>query len=211
MMYRGLFFLMMSIFFTLPAKAAEDYGTVVSVDVSDVNAAVAKEKAMAQANREALNNVASQFVSPEGLAVLNALNDEQVAYFIKEATVLSEKSSDVRYMASLKITIQDNVLRQYLYEKGVVEELPRGAVDVLYVFQNLSDWLDVEKKINTLRNVEKTETVAMTRRKVQFKIDYSGSFDDLRQSLSNMGINLSQNGNLFILSRKTYTATSQGE
>ena len=51
----------------------------------------------------------------------------------------------------------------------------------------------------------------MTRRKVQFKIDYSGSFDDLRQSLSNMGINLSQNGNLFILSRKTYTATSQGE
>ena len=92
-MYRGLFFLMMSIFFTLPAKAAEDYGTVVSVDVSDVNAAVAKEKAMAQANREALNNVASQFVSSEGLAVLNALNDEQVAYFIKEATVLSEKSS----------------------------------------------------------------------------------------------------------------------
>ena len=206
MMYRGLFFLMMSIFFTLPAKAAEDYGTVVSVDVSDVNAAVAKEKAMAQANREALNNVASQFVSSEGLAVLNALNDEQVAYFIKEATVLSEKSSDVRY-----ITIQDTVLRQYLYEKGVVEELPRGAVDVLYVFQNLSDWLDVEKKINTLRNVEKIETVAMTRRKVQFKIDYSGSFDDLRQSLSNMGINLSQNGNLFILSRKTYTATSQGE
>lgn len=198
MLYRG-FLIMVLLAAALPVKAAEVYGSIVNVDVSDVNAAAAKEKAMAQANREALNYVAPQVASPEGIELLNSLSDDQILYFIKEATVLSEKSSDVRYIASLKITIQDNVLRQYLAEKGVAEDLPRGTIDALYIFPALADWLAVEKKMNALKNVEATETVAMTRRKVQFRISYSGSFDDLQKSLGSLNLTLNQNGSIYVL------------
>lgn len=198
MLYRG-FLIMVLLAAALPVKAAEVYGSIVNVDVSDVNAAAAKEKAMAQANREALNYVAPQVASPEGIELLNSLSDDQILYFIKEATVLSEKSSDVRYIASLKITIQDNVLRQYLAEKGVAEDLPRGTIDALYIFPALADWLAVEKKMNALKNVEATETVAMTRRKVQFRISYSGSFDDLQKSLGSLNLALNQNGSIYVL------------
>nr|QIM10254.1 hypothetical protein PlAlph_0080 [uncultured Alphaproteobacteria bacterium] len=206
MFYRSLLFVMF-LAVAAPVKAAEVYGSIVNVDVSDVNAAAAKEKAMAQANREALNHVAPQVASPEGIELLNSLSDDQILYFIKEAMVLSEKSSDVRYIASLKITIQDNVLRQYLAEKGVAEELPRGTIDALYIFPALSDWLIVEKKVNALKGVDMIETVAMTRRKVQFRISYSGSFDDLQQSLKGLNLSLGQNGSIYVLE----TFASAGE
>lgn len=199
MLYRSLF-LIVFLAAAFPAGAAEMYGSIVNVDVSDVNAAAAKEKAMAQANREALNYVAPLMASPEGTELLNSLDDNQILYFIKEATVLSEKSSDVRYIASLKITIQDNVLRQYLAEKGVAKELERGTVDALYIFPSLSNWLEIEKKMNALGNVDAVETVAMTRRKVQFRLAYSGSFDNLRQSLEGLNLALRQNGNIYVLS-----------
>lgn len=198
MLYRGLF-LIMFLAAAVPVRAAEVYGSIVNVDVSDVNAAAAKEKAMAQANREALNYVAPLMASPEGVELLRSLDDNQILYFIKEATVLSEKSSDVRYIASLKVVVQDAVLRQYLAEKGVAKELEKGTIDALYIFPALSNWLEVERKMNALGNVEAVETVAMTRRKVQFRIAYSGSFEDLQQGLSGLNLTLRQNGNIYVL------------
>jgi len=198
MLYRGLF-LIMFLAAAVPVWAAEVYGSIVNVDVSDVNAAAAKEKAMAQANREALNYVAPLMASPEGVELLRSLDDNQILYFIKEATVLSEKSSDVRYIASLKVVVQDAVLRQYLAEKGVAKELEKGTIDALYIFPALSNWLEVERKMNALGNVEAVETVAMTRRKVQFRIAYSGSFEDLQQGLSGLNLTLRQNGNIYVL------------
>ena len=112
MTYR-IVWLFLALMFAFPANAYEDYSSIVNVDVTDVNAATAKEKAMLDANRRALNEVTPKLANQAGIDLINSLSNEQVAYFIKDATVLEEKSSDVRYIASLKMTIQDDILRQY--------------------------------------------------------------------------------------------------
>ncbi len=187
-------------FWCFQAQADDKYSYVVNVDVTDINAAVAREKAMMQANRQALNNAAPEFTDERGFAILNNLSNEQVSYFIKEATVLEEKSSDVRYLANLKITVRDDILRQYLQEKGVSEELPLTSVDTLYIFTNLSEWIDVQKKIKNIKNVEDVELVAMARQKVQFRIIYRGEATSLEHDVANIGLMLRKSGNIYILS-----------
>lgn len=195
----------------MPVKAADEYYSVVNVDVTDVSAAVAKEKAMAQANRQALYQVAPRLTSEEGVSLLHSLTNDQIAYFIKSATVLSEKSSDVRYIASLKIIIADEILRQYLEEKGMTEQQPRARVDVLYVFSDLVDWLKVEKTIKALKNVDDIQTVAMTRKKVQFRVDYSGDIGVLQQYLSQAGLSLRAAENIYLLKKQSENAALDGE
>ena len=80
---------------TFHANASEEYSSIVNVDVTDVNAATAKEKAMLDANRRALNNVAPMLATQSGIDLIKSLSNEQIAYFIKDTTVLEEKSSDV--------------------------------------------------------------------------------------------------------------------
>ena len=53
-------------------------------------------------------------------------------YFIKETTVLEEKASNVRYLAKLRITANDRLLRQYLQEKNVPLVVASSA-DVMIV------------------------------------------------------------------------------
>lgn len=115
--------LLLLVFWGLLAAApvrAEDmslYDAEISVDVTSENASVAREKAMSEANRQALMLVAGRLTTKEGASVLNHLNDNQVLNFIKEVTVESEKVSDVRYLAQLKISINGDILKAYLSEK----------------------------------------------------------------------------------------------
>ena len=98
----------------LPAYSAD-----VTVDVTADNAAAARDRAMRQANRQAVNAIAANFTTREGMATLNRLTDDQLLNFVKETTVLEEKASNVRYMAKLRITAHDQLLKQYLQEKNV--------------------------------------------------------------------------------------------
>ena len=204
MSYRYVW-LSLLLLFAFPANAYEEYSSIVNVDVTDVDAAAAKEKAMLDANRRALNNVAPILATQAGVELINSLSNEQIAYFIKDATVLEEKSSDIRYIASLKITIQDDILRQYLEEKGVAEELSGESIAVLYVFPNLSSWLNVEKQLKSARNVENIETVAMSNNTVQFRINYLGSLEELTRKLEASGFSLHSSDGLYIL--KNYQAS----
>lgn len=204
MSYRYVW-LSLLLLFAFPANAYEEYSSIVNVDVTDVDAAAAKEKAMLDANRRALNNVAPMLANQAGVELINSLSNEQIAYFIKDATVLEEKSSDVRYIASLKITIQDDILRQYLEEKGVAEELSGESIAVLYVFPNLSSWLNVEKQLKSARNVENIETIAMSNNTVQFRINYLGSLEELTRNLETSGFSLYSSDGLYIL--KNYQAS----
>ncbi len=204
MSYRYVW-LSLLLLFAFPANAYEEYSSIVNVDVTDVDAAAAKEKAMLDANRRALNNVAPMLATQAGVELINSLSNEQIAYFIKDATVLEEKSSDIRYIASLKITIQDDILRQYLEEKGVAEELSGESIAVLYVFPNLSSWLNVEKQLKSARNVENIETVAMSNNTVQFRINYLGSLEELTRNLEASGFSLHSSDGLYIL--KNYQAS----
>lgn len=90
-----------------------------TVDVTADNASAARELAMRRANRQAVSAIAANFTTREGVTVLNKLTDDQLLNFIRETTVLEEKTSNVRYLAKLRITANDKILRQYLQEKNV--------------------------------------------------------------------------------------------
>lgn len=111
------------LFFCLPvaASSAADstYSANVTVDVTAENASVAREKAMTQANRQAYTTIGRRITTSEGVNRLNELNDAQILNFIKEVAVVSEKASDVRYIASFNITLNENLLRTYMQENNI--------------------------------------------------------------------------------------------
>lgn len=192
-------FLFLLTMFAFPVMAADDFFSIVDVDVTDVNASVAKEKAMAQANRKALDEAAQNYTDSKGMEIVRGLSGEQVLYFIKEATVLEEKFSDVRYIAKLKVTVHNNILRQYLQEKGVSDYNYSNNINVIYVFDRLANWVAVEKRLKTIAAVENVKTIAMTPKKVQFKIEYSGALESLEQTMKMHNLVLSKHDNIYIL------------
>ncbi len=103
----------------LPVQAAGIYETDVVVDVVDKDAAKAREKAMVAANRQALINLLKKITTADGVAQVAELNDNQILNFVKEVSIVSEKVSDVRYMAELKVSFNEEILRRYLVEKGI--------------------------------------------------------------------------------------------
>lgn len=129
-------YLLVSLLFCSSAAAADNVYTVdVSVDVTAENAAVAREKAMQAANRKAFETVVRKITTAQGASVLSALDDNQILNFIKEVSVVSEKTSSVRYIADLKVAINEAILKTYLNEKEigtVVEDMSRIMVIPLF-------------------------------------------------------------------------------
>ena len=193
------YFLFWLTVFAFPGAAADNYFSIVDVDVTDVNAAVAREKAMAQANRTAVNEAAAKYTDSKGMELVHSLSSEQILYFVKEATVLEEKSSNVRYIAELKVTVQDELLRQYLQEKGVSEYGNSNEINVIYLFDTLADWVATEKKLKTIAGIENIKIIGMTFRKAQFKLEYSGILDNLVETMRLRHLNMQKNGNIYIL------------
>lgn len=107
--------------------AAENYTAEVKIDITAGSAAEAREKGMKQAYRSAFMAVASQTTNEQGLARLEKLTDDQLINFIKETTVISEKASDVRYMATLKITVNKDLLKTFMQEQEINYAVPTSS------------------------------------------------------------------------------------
>lgn len=118
----------------------EKYAVEIKVDVSDENASIAREKAINSATRAAVNAIAKRLSTSDGAKKIADMNDAQIINFIKETSVISEKNSDVRYIAELKIIVNEELLKEYMKER----EIPvvyRNATSVLVipVFREFSD------------------------------------------------------------------------
>ncbi|MBO5442778.1 MAG: DUF2066 domain-containing protein [Alphaproteobacteria bacterium] len=107
--------------FAAPAAAQNNdlYSAEIMVDVTAENASVAREKAMNEANRKAFLAVAGRFTTSSGVEALSSLSNAQILNFIKEVSILSEKVSDVRYIADLKVAINENIFKTYMREKNI--------------------------------------------------------------------------------------------
>lgn len=121
----------------LPAQAEDSLYTVdVNVDVTDVNAAQAREKAMVAANRKAFETVVRKLTTSQGSSSLLRLSDDKIINFIKEVSVVSEKSSNVRYLADLKVTVSEPILKAYMNEKDIQSVVAAASkVVVIPVFR----------------------------------------------------------------------------
>ena len=104
---------------TLSNAASKNYTAEVKIDVTAENSSIARDKGMKEAYRSAFMAIAAKTTNEEGLNRLSQLTDEQLINFIKEATVVSEKSSDVRYMATLRITVNNDLLKKFMQEQEI--------------------------------------------------------------------------------------------
>lgn len=100
------------------AKAADLFAVEVLADVTDVNASVAREKAMTAANRQAFELILKKITTPAAVAQMMTLNDNQILNFVKEVSVLSEKASNVRYIAELRVKLNEKIVKNYIQDKG---------------------------------------------------------------------------------------------
>ncbi len=121
------------------AVADERYAVEISVDVTDVSAAAAQQRAMSEANRAAIGAVAKRITNSEGVAKLSAMTDEQLINFIKEVSVKDEKSSAVRYMANLRVVLNEDILKEYMKERNIpVMRQLNSRILIIPVFREFS-------------------------------------------------------------------------
>lgn len=102
-----------------PVVAAPRFETDVHVDVIAKTVTEAKKKAMAKAVRDGINEVVLRISTNKSVEEINKLTDNQLEHFITGIMVLMEKTSDVRYMADLRISVDGDILRAYLKENDL--------------------------------------------------------------------------------------------
>ncbi len=95
------------------------YTAEILVDVTADNASIAREKAMSQANRKAFLAIAARLTTASNVSSLSQLTDKQILNFIKEVSIISEKASDVRYIANLNVVVNENIFKDYMREKSI--------------------------------------------------------------------------------------------
>lgn len=101
------------------ASAAPKYEADVNVDVTDKNVSEAKQKAISKAMRDALSEVVLGISTDKSVKEINKLNDNQLEHFITGVMVLMEKTSDVRYIADLRISVDEKILKAYMAENNM--------------------------------------------------------------------------------------------
>ena len=115
------FFFVMTLFFILSGNVTAKplFEADVNVDITAENVVEAKKQAMAKARRDALNDVLLSVSTAQSVEELAKLNDNQIQHFISGIMVLMEKSSNVRYIADLRVTINEDVLKAYMAENNL--------------------------------------------------------------------------------------------
>lgn len=117
------FWSLLGLLMLLPAVAGADVSFEAGVNVATEaeNASLAKEEAMKKANREAFLKVASRLTTKANVDKLNELTDDQLLHFIREVSVVAERSGSKTYQADLNIKINENLLKQYMQENEMLE------------------------------------------------------------------------------------------
>jgi len=114
-----LFVVCFMICFSFSVKALPRFEADISVDVTAKTVTEAKNKAVSQAIREGIGEIVSGISTESSVEEINKLNDNQLEHFITGVMVLMEKTSDVRYIADLRIGVDENLLKAYMAENNM--------------------------------------------------------------------------------------------
>lgn len=118
-MKKIIYFGLVALVWASMVNASALYEADVRVDVTAETVTEAKKQAMAKAVRDALEEVVQSSSTENSLQFLEELNDNQLQNFVSGVMVLMEKSSDVRYLADLRVSIDEAVLRAYMKENNM--------------------------------------------------------------------------------------------
>ena len=74
--------------------------------------------------------------------------------------------------------------------RTVSESMHQGKQVFVYYFDRLTEWLDMEKRLNNVPQIKNVRMLAMGGNQVKIEIEFSGSANRLKSSLRNAGIYL---------------------
>jgi len=120
-----------------PAETLDPYLVEnVQVDVEAANAAKAREQALVQGEKTALDRLLRRLTLEADQARLPQVTDQQRANLVEDFRVRSEKSSAVRYIATLAYRFKRDGIRALLTQAGLTfVETPSKPVVVLPVYR----------------------------------------------------------------------------
>jgi len=101
------------------AIAAPNFEADVRVDVTEKTVTEAKQKAVSKAVRDGISEIVLRISTNKSVEEINKLTDNQLEHFITGIMVLMEKSSDVRYIADLRVSVDGDILKAYLKENDL--------------------------------------------------------------------------------------------
>ncbi len=138
-------------FFAVSVANAAGLSGMASVNVTSDTAASAKNMAMAEARRQIIADVLSQYSDRGMLAVaMEQAVDSALTAMIATTAIDNEKTSDTTYSANITMTLDLDTVRNWLQEKEVQNWLPNTAdssrFSVLITLKNpISDWAQLNK------------------------------------------------------------------
>lgn len=109
----------------------------VKVDVTAETAAEARDKALAEGEQKAFRLQLERLTSRADWGSLPKLTNEEIATYIQDFEVASEKSSAVRYIATLNYTFKEEPVRRLLADRNTPFAMTRSKpVVVIPVYQD---------------------------------------------------------------------------
>ncbi len=91
----------------------------IQVDVTAANAAVARDQAMQDGQKKALMVVMERITPSYVAEQLPELVPDNIQNYVRDVRVMNEKSSSVRYMATLEVRFNPDAVRELLRHNGV--------------------------------------------------------------------------------------------
>ena len=147
------------------------------VNITSDTAATAKNIAFDEARRQILNDKLRQYADADALreAIKTAKRDD-LANLILQSSIDGEQTSDTTYSASVSMTIDIDVARQWLTQNEIQNWLPTNDVMDTFVVNvkmsdKLVDWSDL-KRIARAKNID-LNVVELAGNVVQLKLPKS--------------------------------------
>ncbi|HCU59224.1 MAG TPA: hypothetical protein DIC64_04500 [Alphaproteobacteria bacterium] len=92
-------------------------------------------------------------------------------------------------------------------QKNVDDSSYKSKINVVFEYQKLKDWLELQKKLNEVPQIKKIETGAMENGKVRFGLEFSGTLEMLDASLKENGLEVKfENGSYMIKEKEESNA-----
>jgi hypothetical protein len=91
----------------------------IAVDVTAATAAAAREKAHAEGHVKAMEKLLARLLPRDELALLRKLEAREVLAYVQDFQVEDERTSDVRYLASLTFRFKPEPIRELLRANGL--------------------------------------------------------------------------------------------
>lgn len=122
----------------LPA-AAEDASAVlevrdINVDVTDVTATAARDKALAAGERLAYEQLMQRLATPQDVPALSAASNAEISSLVRDFWVTDEKVSPVRYVATLNYSFYRDRVFDHMRTKNAATPPPTAPVLLIAVY-----------------------------------------------------------------------------